>query len=303
MTNEIETLKDFISTREVMLRSETITSDRKQELTKEINEFKDTLLNVYRDISYSPAMTFREYAEYLKTLPSPKKHRTGVDFLDAILGGGVEEETFINIIGESGSGKSTFAINLLLNVAKNTRSYFVSLEMGKFKTFNKIESMIETDQQRDNLYIDIWTRGLTQITREIELFAHNGVKFFVIDSKMKIEVEGGGDEYQKIAHLSNTLALLTQRLGVIIILINQMSEESIKNGRVAIKGSGDQKYDTDILIAIEKNKKDQNTRTLNLAKNRQTEVETKFVYSKDFKEQETHHGADVKIYNDGGYGL
>lgn len=301
MSNEIEILKEAIASRELILKVDNVSDDKKKELAREINDFKDTLITSYRDISYSPAMTFREYGQYLKTLKHPEKHSTGVSFLDDILGGGVEEETFINIIGESGAGKSTFAINLLLNVAKHTPSYFVSLEMGKFKTFNKIESLIKTDEQRDNLYVDIWTRGLDELVREIELFSHNGVKFFVIDSKMKIEVTAKSDEHQKIAYLSNTLSQLTQRLGVIIILINQMSEESIKNGRVAIKGSGDQKYDTDILIAIEKNKKDNNTRVLNLAKNRQTEIETTFVYTKDFTEY-SKEPTEI-IYNEGGFGL
>jgi len=216
-------------------------------------------------------------------LPKPVRHKTGILFLDNILCDGIDEETFINIIGESGAGKSTFAIQVLLNVAKVSKSYFVSLEMGKFKTFNKINGMISDENQKDNLYIDIWTRNLDDLVREIEIFSHNSVKFFVIDSKMKIDIHGNKDEHLKISELSSTLASLTQRLGIIIILINQISEDSLKTGRTSIKGSGDQKYDTDILISIEKNKKDDNTRILNLAKNRQTEEERKFVYDKNFE--------------------
>ncbi len=299
----IESLKEFIEIREKMVLSESITSERKKELSLEISDFKDILLKEYRDISFSPAMTFREYSEYLKTLEHPAIHKTGVAFLDLVLGGGIEEETFVNIIGESGAGKSTFAIQVLLNVAKESRAYFVSLEMGKFKTFNKIEGMIEEENQRDNLYIDIWTRNLDDIVREIELFSYNGVKFFVIDSKMKIDVAGNKDEHLKISELSSTLASLTQRLGIIIILINQISEDSLKTGRTSIKGSGDQKYDTDILISIEKNKKDNNTRILNLVKNRQTEEESRFTYSKDFETQEKEFENANTIIYDGGNGL
>jgi len=55
----IESLKDFISIREKMVLSENITDIKKKELLKEISQFKDILVNEYRDINSSPAMTFR----------------------------------------------------------------------------------------------------------------------------------------------------------------------------------------------------------------------------------------------------
>ncbi len=253
---------------------------------KEIEYCKNKLITQYRDTTYTTAMNFNEYESWIRTLGEQKKHKTGISFIDNIFGGdGIQEESFINLVGESGAGKSTLGLKILLNVAEKEMAYFISLEMGRFKTYNTISNMINSGNQRENLFIDIWEDDLDKTLRNIELYSHNGCKFFLIDSKMKLDVKGKEPTHEKIARMSGELSKLTQKLGIIIILINQTSEEDLKLKRVSLKGSGDQKYDSDLLISIEIDKKNDKLRIFNLVKNRQNDTKCLIKYGLDFKEQ------------------
>ena len=284
ISKDTEVLKEIISNNESVLANTKKEEDRKQ-LIAEINYAKEILVKQYKDISYSSAMTFNQYEKWIRQQGEQKKHKTGINFIDNIFGGdGIEEEKFINLVGAPGTGKSTLALEILLNVAKTEKAYFISLEMGRFKTYNEISSRIKTIEQKENLFIEIWNDNIDNIERDIELFSHNGCKFFVIDSKMKIALNGREPTHEKIEKMSNTLSKLTQRLGIIIILINQMSGDNLKNNVVTLKGSNAQDYDTDILFSIEFDKNNNNQRILNVAKNRQNDVKPKIKYDLSFCE-------------------
>jgi len=150
---------------------------------------------------------------------------------------------------------------------------FFGFEMSDRITLNKIRHFGITDAHRRNLVIDIHSRNLETLKREVLLYAKEGVKFFVIDSKMKLEVEGAMDDHKKISQISSELSKLTQQNDIIIVLINQISEENLKTGRVSIKGSGDQIYDTDIVLVYRKVKNDPSKRELQVFKNRQNDKE------------------------------
>ncbi len=288
---DIEGFKNLIADMERSLTNPRLEDGEIIRIKKDISDTKDMLIKKYNDITYATAMNFNDYERWIKQQGKQKSHKTGIDFIDQIFGGdGIHEETFVNIIGDSGTGKSTLAIQILLNIAEHSKSYFISLEMGRFKTYNKINSMIKTQKQRENLFIDIWNDDLSNIERDIELFARNGAKVFVIDSKMKILVNGAEKEHEKISKLSNSLSKLTQKLGIIIFLINQISEENIKTGRATMKGSGDQKYDSDLIFQIERSKKNDKSRIFHLAKNRQNDIEPKIEYFADFRTYEVEGG-------------
>jgi len=98
--------------------------------------------------------------------------------------------------------------------------------------------------------------------------AKEGIKFIAIDSRMKIKVSGQKEEYQKNSHISATLSKLTQELGVIILLINQISEADLKIKRPSLKGSGDQAYDSDVILYIVKDPKKKDERIMMCEKDR-----------------------------------
>ena len=280
---EIEAIKENIKLSEKSLVYQS--GEKKENTIREIDEQKTLLLEKYKDTTYASAMTFNEYEAWIRTQGVQKKHKTGISFIDNIFDGeGIQEESFINLVGASGTGKSTLGLKILANVAEYSPCYFVSLEMGKFKTYNKIASMLKTPQQRENLSVEIWTDDFMKVLRDIELYAYNGCKFFLIDSKMKLTLKGNEATHEKISKMSNMLSRLTQKHGIIIILINQISDENLRNGIINLKGSGDQQYDSDMIISIEKHKKDDNKRIFHIYKNRQNDIVKKIEYGLDFKE-------------------
>lgn len=298
MNNTVDTIKQQIESLKEELKNPTINQNRHIEVTKLINQNKTLLETVYKDLNKSNGKTFRELEKELQAMPNAIIRATGINLLDNFFGGGIEEETFINLVGESGSGKSTLAIEILLNIAEFNKSVFFSFEMGIKRTHKKISKFELTENQKDNLIIDLDTYNIEELKREISLYANNGVKFFCIDSKMKLQADGFKEEYKKISYISNELSRLTQNLGIIIVLINQISEENLKNGRVSLKGSGDQIYDSDIVLVYKKVKDNTDIRHLEIFKNRTGDekvgvIETKLEYGKTVSTNE------VKISNFG----
>lgn len=281
INNPVEAYKLQIENAKRLLEDNTTSEKQRIDANRVIEENKAILANVYNNLHKRNGKTYRELKAEVDSMGATPKRATGITLLDDFFDGGIEEETFINLIGESGAGKSTLAIEILLNISEYSKSVFFSFEMGIKRTVKKIGSFRLTDNQQDNLIVDLDSYNIEQLKREVSLYANDGVKFFVIDSKMKLEADGYKDDYKKIAYISNELSKLTQKLGVIIILINQISEENLKNDRVSIKGSGDQIYDSDIVLVYKKSNKDKNRRELQVFKNRQNDklstIETKLL--------------------------
>lgn len=184
----------------------------------------------------------------VKSKPKTPKYATGITWLDEKLNGGFQEGSFINIAGESFSGKSTMVLNILANIAEYNKCLFFSFEMYENLLSHKIENL--NQYQDKNLLIEQYRNDLDDVVGLIKLYASKGVKFVAIDSKMKIKVSGNGEDHQKASLISSTLAKLCQETGVIIMLINQISEADLRNGRFALKGSGDQVYDSDFIFFL-----------------------------------------------------
>ena len=210
-------------------------------------------------------LTARQLIAKVKAMPTLPKFETGMPKVDAAFLGGFETGLFINLAGESGAGKTTLLINMLANLSEGRKTVFFNFEMGDKLFVKKLKELKLNDAQLDNLIIDSSTSNIDNLIMEIELYAEEGIKFFAIDSKMKITTTTGEKEYQQISNMSKELARLAARKDVVIFLINQMNEEDIKNKRLAFKGSGDQKYDSDIALFLVK---EDNQRKLICTKNR-----------------------------------
>jgi KaiC/GvpD/RAD55 family RecA-like ATPase len=231
----------------------TASVDEKINLTRELYKSKLHLLDLIHEKDKARAgMTARELIAKVKSMPKLPKFETGMSKIDASFGGGFETGLFINLAGESGAGKTTLLMNLLANLSQGRKTVFFNFEMGDRLFVKKLEDLKLNDSQLDNLIIDSDTNKLEDLIMEIELYAEDNIKFFAIDSKMKIYSNSQGQEYQQISNMSKELSRLSARKDIVIFLINQMNEEDIKNKRLAFKGSGDQKYDSDIALFLVK---------------------------------------------------
>ena len=179
-----------------------------------------------------------------------KFYPTGLQWLDIELeGAGLAEGSFINIAGGSFAGKTTFTLELLKSMAQSEKVCFFSYEMYEKILIRKFKFASWDVLQNIQIYQD--GAQIDKIAARIRKLSRKGYKIFAIDSRMKIRVSNDkASEYEKNNEISSKLSELTRTLGVIVILINQISEADLKAGRNSLKGSGDQVYDSDMIIYL-----------------------------------------------------
>lgn len=241
------------------------------ELKKKLYKLKLDMLEMISATQTRAGVTARTLKQIVEQRPKVSRYETGIKALDFKLYGGIEVGTFIQLAGESGVGKTHLQLEILSNIANYNKAVFFNFEMGDTRIIKRLDKLMHNPEQWDNLIIDNDSRDIDTLCNEIILYAKDGVKFFTIDSKMKLDMKGDFQDYQKFSIISKRLAELAQKQEIIIFLINQMNEDDIKNKRLAFKGSGDQKYDADIALFYVKDK--DGNRKLICNKNRQDEVE------------------------------
>lgn len=278
---EYNNLKLENSSLEKIINSGMSSTDEKIKAKKTLYLNKIKMLDLIhkKDEAKRTGVSAREYITRAKNKKQKPKYSTGIEKIDKHLGGGFQTGIFINVGGESFAGKSTLCLNILANMANSKKVAWFNFEMGERLFCKKLQELQLNDNQLDNLYIEEDSRNIDNLLREMELLIEDGYFCFCIDSKMKLNGGKGKEEHQKYSDISTRLSEFAQVKDVIIIFINQMNEEDIKNKRLALKGSGDQKYDSDIIlfVVLEEDKDnlkkiEDRKRLLICTKNRQTEI-------------------------------
>lgn len=245
------------------------------ELKKELYQNKIEMLEFISYKNKKTSISARVLMDKVDNMPHATRYATGLSYLDNNLKinqtdiGGFEVGSLIIIGGQSGAGKSHILLDMLSNVSKYSKCVFFNFEMGDRRLNTRLKRLLKTDEQKDNFTINSESRDLDDLLMEINILADEGVKFFSIDSRMKITVKGSDAEYQKIASITKKLSEVAIKNDIIVILINQISEDNLKTKTLAFKGSGDQLYDADMafFLTIEEDEK----RLLICKKNRQDE--------------------------------
>jgi len=223
---------------------ETIVSDlraKKEKLEQMIAELEGD-----SDI-YQPE-TMSDVVERVKSKPPLRKFSTGIDWLDTNMDGGLSEATFINLAGPNFSGKTFLAMKIMENISNYEQVFFFSFEMYEGLLAKRVRHW--SGQQLRNLLIEQKVTDLYRIAEIVRMERRRGVKFFVIDSRMKITMSQKLDIYEKNSEITRVLSKVTQETGATILLINQISESDLRSGRLSLKGSGDQAYDSDVILYI-----------------------------------------------------
>jgi len=237
------------------------------DLKREFHTIKLEMIDIITKEDKNHGVTARELITSVKSRKKVPRYATGLKGLDFVLRDGIEVGTLIQLAGQSFAGKTHMALELLSNIAGYSECVLFNFEMGDARISTRLDKLLVTDTQLDNLIIDSRTRNIDMLINEIKIYAKKGVKFFVIDSKMKIESKEK-DDFKRFSEITSKLSRVCQENEVIIILINQISEEDLKSGRLSFKGSGDQMYDTDIAWFLVN---DGENRKLICSKNRQDE--------------------------------
>ncbi len=242
----------------------------RMKLKREYHNIKLEMIDILDVEETHKGQTARELLAYVKNKPPIPRYSLGMNMLDEKFLGGIEVGTLVQLAGQSFAGKTHLVLEILANVSGAYGAVLFNFEMGDVRMARRLDKLLVTDAQLDNLIIDSRTRDINLLINEIRIYAKKGIRFFAIDSKMKITSDEK-DDFKRFGEISSKLARVAQENDIIIFLINQMSEADIKEGRFSFKGSGDQLYDADIALFYTVAKDGQ--RILTCTKNRQDERE------------------------------
>jgi len=251
--------------------------DLSVKLKRQYHTNKISMIDLIASKNEKLTTSARDLRTKVKNMPKAIRYATGIIEFDEHLRDGFEVGSLIQLAGQSFSGKTTLFLQIIANISKYANSVFFNFEMGDRRIVKRLTDLLTEEQQWDNLLINSETRSIEDLIMEITILANDGMKFFAVDSRMKLKKEGSEAEYQKIAFMSSALSECAIKNDIIILMINQISEEDLKSKRLSFKGSGDQLFDSDmalfIVIEEKENKVDDNDvdRRLVCIKNRQDE--------------------------------
>jgi len=239
-------------------------------LKRELYNNKLEMLDIIDSKNTKNTVTANDLFLKVESMKPAIRYETGLYYLDKHLNGGFEVGSLIMFGGQSTAGKTHTTLEILSNISKYAPVVFFNFEMGDRRIYNRLHKKLQTEDQKKNFRINSESRRLDDLIMEIKLQAEDGVVFFAIDSRMKIIVDGNDSEYIKIAQISKRLSEVAIHNDLIVMLINQVSEENLKTKTLSFKGSGDQMYDADmaLFLTIEEDE----SRQIVCAKNRQDEI-------------------------------
>jgi len=198
---------------------------------------------------------------------------------------GLAPADLIIIAGRPGMGKTTFAVNLAVGVAKRYRDKKIavfSFEMSREQLVERVlasEARVTTDQMRKGeidrngwksisdaseflstleIYIDD-TPNVSIRDMKAKLRRMKGISVVVIDylQLMSIDRKGRGDlnRVNEVSEITRNLKIMAKELGVTIILASQLSRESTKRQDKRpmlsdLRDSGSIEQDADIVIML-----------------------------------------------------
>lgn len=167
---------------------------------------------------------------------------------------GIPVGVMVQFAASSYVGKTTTLMRLALNIAKTEKIVHFNFEMSD-RILHKIYKDMITDyiepKQLENLIIPQDTSNfLDDLVDDIKyLYLHDKIRFFIIDSRMKITTNDR-TATEAATNISKKLSELVKKFGMTIILINQLSEEAIRENRLVLKESNNQEYDADLFFGL-----------------------------------------------------
>lgn len=175
----------------------------------------------------------KNYAQWEieKSLKAPiPKYATDISFIDSALKGGIGAGQFILLMGDPEAGKTVIGTQILRNIVNNHIGLFFSFEFT-------VDDFIDQNQEKkrefkkENLQIINDGYDISDVSREIKIWARKGCRFVLIDSQMRVEnSDNRGTAEQSESEKFSKLAKLCHSLNIIIIFIAQQGKEDTKGG-------------------------------------------------------------------------
>ena len=224
---------------------------------------------VTQEVASRKSLTMTELEKMVDNMPKQQKIKTGISSLDAELSIPVEHikddgnillldgdqgftlGNFIQIAGAKYAGKTTLMMKIMTHFSHTDPVSWFDFEMGR-------EKAVQTSRKfkRDTSNINYYdgSREIVEVIDEIKFLYADGAKHFVIDSMMKLNAKGYKRGYEAASYISSVLSELTSSMGINIYMINQMSQDSLRNGDLFMKHGNDIEYDSDYIFFIMRKK-------------------------------------------------
>jgi len=229
----------------------------------------------------------RNYAQWEETIdnsaPIPK-YPTGISFIDDSLKGGISAGQFILVMGDPEAGKTLISTQILRHTSKSFPVLFFCFEFTVRDFINQNREK-NREIKKDNVYIINDGYSLSEVVREIKIWAKRGVRFVFIDSQMRVDnSERNGSTEQQESEKFSKLAKLCHNLEITIILIAQQGKEDTKGGVHTPMGSKKGGHEANQIWYIHKSKPNYNesgidenktAREFEISKNKQNGVHFK----------------------------
>lgn len=186
--------------------------------------------------------------------------KTGFNELDKLLGGGFQLADAVVLAGNTGTGKSSLALQMLLNISRQVPVADFSLEMSKVRMVTRTLAQLahlpihqirnphaffdtptdahryasalqEFRQRQGRIFFDCTPDlTITELCLRIEKLSRDrGARFVVVDHLSKI-APNPGERFQnrerEIAHYSWKLTQLAIRLEIVILTVSALNKEA-----------------------------------------------------------------------------
>ncbi|TQR31806.1 hypothetical protein DMB92_05305 [Campylobacter sp. MIT 99-7217] len=211
------------------------------------------LLSKEMEIENKSIKNLNEWLKYYENKPKLAKTPTNLSFIDNAFNGGFELGQLMLISGDAEAGKTTLALQILENISKSKKVAFFSFE---FSVDSYLKSVEEQKKKliKDHIFIINDGYDINEIVANIKRLYKLGVRFFLIDSQMRIEVNSKGfsNMEEKESFKFSSLAKLCHSLEIFIMLIIQTS----KTDKDSPTGSKKGEHEASIILRIEKNPPD-----------------------------------------------
>lgn len=232
------------------LKKQAELAKRIMEETKEGNLFSlDQLLANIEDAPKT-FKTFEEWASEDNFKKEAIVYKTGVDFIDKLLGGGIALGQLVLLSGEPEAGKTSLGCQILEYVSLRNKAAFFCFE---FTVEQYVRSKMNCEigfanTGGKNLYIVNEEYNIDKVADNIRfLYKSYGVKFFLIDSQMRIETHKARSLEEEETTKFSVLAKLAHQLNIVIFFIVQTSKTDTQNPSGTKKGA----HEASIAIKIE----------------------------------------------------
>ncbi len=228
------------------------------ELERDYAQLRIELIDeVTKEVAERKSIRMDKLEALVDASPKKSKTRTGINSLDLHLFpedqrqqqeiGGFTLGNFIQIVGAKYAGKTTLMMKIMTYISQSEKISWFDFEMGRNKAVST--SRLFNRKTKNLNYYD-GSRNIDEVIDEIKFLYAEGIQHFVIDSMMKLTAKGQKRGYETASYISNLLSDLTRSMGINIYMINQMSQDSLRNGDLFIKHGNDIEHDSDYIFFV-----------------------------------------------------